>query len=283
MPTSEAVRRADIVYATDERYVVPLTVSIRSLQHHTADPGVVTLVLCDGVSARSKARILASLARPEEVRLVDIDGDDLPDRVVRGVSTVINRTALARLQIPADLVNQLRFVYLDADTVVRTDIRRLLETDLNHHLLGAVYDHYYTLFEARTRRLARAGTKPGRRFNSGVMLINSDQWFQRRCGERAMAIAVAEEVMDQGALNVVCADSWLELDPGWNVTTQQLGRRREFGTNPEQVLIRHLTAIKPWQDRHTTVDDAKWLLEDFHRHLAQTVWPTSTADPPARF
>src|SRR6185437_1341609 len=100
------------------------------------------------------------------------------------------------------LVDRARWAYLDADTVIRDDILRLLDTDLRDNVVGAVYDHSYTLFERRTGRLSDAGAKPGRRFNSGVLLAATRRWFRDQVGRRAEAVARARNIMDQGALNV---------------------------------------------------------------------------------
>jgi lipopolysaccharide biosynthesis glycosyltransferase len=275
---------ADIVYACDENYVIPLAVSLRSLQDNTDARALRVCVLCDGLSAESKRRVLDSVPVPQTVRLVDIPAAVLPDQVGRGVSTRISRAAFAVLKLAPELVNPRRWLYLDADTVVRTDIRALLDTDLGGMVLGAVYDHAYTLFERRTDRLAKAGASPGRRFNSGVMLVDTQAWFRDQVGPRAESTARAWRLMDQGALNVVCARRWLELDPGWNVTTQALLLDKEFRAAPHKVFIRHLTAIKPWLTPHSAEESRRLMLDDFHRYQERTHWanvpvsPVSTRD-----
>lgn len=272
MVTDSTQRPADIVYVSDANYLIPLSVSLRSLQENTDADAVTVTVLCDGVSTEAKRRVLDSVPYPKGLQFVDVRPDSLPSHTGQGVSTRISRTALAIFKITPDLVHPARCLYLDADTVVHADIRRLLSTDLQGKVLGAVFDRSYTVFERGTGRLSRAGAAPGRRFNSGVMTLDTRRWFGERVGDRAEAVARAHTIMDQGALNVVCADDWLELDPGWNVTTQQWLMSDAFMAAPERVLIRHLTAVKPWTSVISSGDRTRLGLEGFYRCLARTDW-----------
>ncbi|MGW3950438.1 glycosyltransferase family 8 protein [Streptomyces sp. NPDC004752] len=273
MTSNNAVRPADVVYVSDEQYLIPLSVSLRSLQENTDAASLTVTVLCDGVSPEGKRRVLDSVPCPKALQFVDIRTEMLPKHSGQGVSTRISRTAFALFTITAELVDPTRCVYLDADTVVRVDIRRLLATDLADKALGAVYDRTYTLFDRGTGRLSGAGAAPGRRFNSGVLAIDTRRWFREQIGRRSKAVARAHQIMDQGALNVVCADKWVELDAGWNVTTQQWIMSNEFSAAPERVFIRHLTAVKPWLAARPSEDRVRLSLDEFYEYLARTDWP----------
>ena len=271
---------ADIVYAIDERCAIPLSVSLRSVQENSGCSTVKILILCDDVSDETKDRITRSAAKPEAVRFFDVPLDTLPAHHAQGVTTRISRAAFSYLSIGPEQVNPRRFVYLDADTVVRVDITSLLDTDVRDKALGAVYDHTYTLFDRQTGRLA--GSEPMRRFNTGVILIATGPWFHERIGERAMRVACAQKITDQGALNVACAGRWHDLDRGWNVTTQALLLDKSFRKSPHKVLIRHLTAIKPWLGGRTPVEGSRLMLDEFHDYLSRTTWridvpPSGTA------
>jgi lipopolysaccharide biosynthesis glycosyltransferase len=270
------VRPADVVYVSDDNYIIPLSVSIRSLQESTSNTDLTISVLCDDLSLESKRRILESVPFPDSVQLLDINGEELPNQVGYGVSARISRAALAVFKLVSEFVNPTRWLYLDADTVVRADISGLLGTDLKGNIIGAVYDHCYTLFERGTRRLSVAGALSGRRFNSGVMLVATQQWFEEQVGSHAEEVVRSIGVMDQGALNCICAGRWLELDPGWNVTTQELLLGRVPCSDPQRVRIRHLTAVKPWLAAPSVGDDARLMLDDYYRHFGRTYWGRST-------
>lgn len=273
-PFGGAGRAADVVYATDVNTVVPLTVSVRSVQEHS-DAGVAITVLLDDVPTRCQQQLLASVPFPDAVRLVDIRGADLPAPVNEDrLGPPISRTAYAVLTVGRDLVHPDRFVYLDADTVARTDIRALLDTTLDDNILGAVYDHAYTIFDRQRRQQAGGDDRVRRRFNSGVLAVSTVAWFRDDVGRRAMDVAVQNGIMDQGALNAVCDGRWLELDPGWNVTTQRLFLDRVFRSAPERILIRHLTAIKPWASERIPADRVRYGLDDYFDYLSRTAWST---------
>lgn len=273
----EAVERAEVVYAVDERYAVPLTVSLLSLQEHCLRP-VPVLVLCDTVPDEVKAAVLAPLPSPHTVRFADVTADALPDWVSRGISARYSRVAYARLCVEEQAVAPRRFVYLDADTVVLRDVGELREVDLGGGTVGAVYDRTYSLFVSQTGRLPQSspGASP-RRFNSGVMAIDTKRWFGQRCGERALAASRQHQVMDQGGLNIVCEGDWVEINPEWNVTTQQLALSRRSSRQPTPA-IRHLTSIKPWTRQLSARDRERWMLDDFYGYLRRTHAPSTIQD-----
>jgi len=230
-------------------------------------------VLCANVTAETKSRILQSVPDPEFVQLLDIDPSSLPNWLAQGTGSETSPATVGILNIAPEIVNPDRFVFLDADTCVRSDIGALLSHELRGDItLAATYDHVYTVFDCRTQRLSAAGAPSGRRFNSGVMLIGSRPWFEDQVAHRARRIVSTQMIMDQGALNVVCHNRWQELEPGWNVTTQALLRSKKFRVSPNDVLIRHLTAVKPWIRPITSRDASRLMLEDFLYHLARTAW-----------
>jgi len=258
--------RADVVYAVDENYVMPLSVSLRSVQEK-ASCDVRIMVACDHVSGESKRRILTSVPRPDLVRFVDIDGVSLPAATVRGLTTTFSPAAYARLIVPEAVLHPRRFVYLDADTVVYSDINVLLSLDVAEVILRAVRDDTYTLFARQTARIP-----VGPCFNSGVLLINSARWFGAAVGARSLEVAVERRTTDQGALNIVCAGAWTELPREWNVTTQDLLRRRRRRSRPVTPHIRHLTAVKPWEREVNPNDIDRLLLRRYYEIVERTAW-----------
>ena len=263
--------RADVLYAADDNYVIPLSVSLRSLQEK-ASCDVRIAIACDHVSGESKQRILASVPQPDLVRFVDIDGAGLPAATVRGITTTYSRTAFARLSVAEMTVHPHRFVYLDSDTVVYSDIDTLLSLDVAGFILRAVRDDTYTLFARQTARIPDSDGPVSPCFNSGVLLINSAWWFGAAVGARSLKVAVERGISDQGALNIVCAGAWAELPREWNVTTQDLLRHRRRRSRPVAPHIRHLTAVKPWKREVNPNDIDRLLLQRYYEVLERTTW-----------
>lgn len=277
MADTDPMARANVVYAIDERYVVPLTVSLLSLQDNSAGR-VPVLVLCDEVSPELRARITAPLPDPDAVRFVEVDADRLPERLNVGLSARYSRVAYARLCVEEAAVDPWRFVYLDADTVVLRDIDDLRGLDLRGNTIGAVHDRTYSLFDGQTARLPRRspGSAP-QRFNSGVMLIDTVRWFQELPGPAALKTCRELNVMDQGGLNVACEGDWQPLGSEWNVTTQQLilSRRSSRSVAP---AIRHLTSVKPWMRELSEEEQRRWHLDDFYDYLRRAQEALTTMD-----
>ena len=116
------------------------------------------------------------------------------------------------------LLSSERVLYLDADVLVRRDLKDLFRTDIGGKPFGAVRDIEFPLgppglFEAdRTPKY----------FNSGVLLVNLDL-FRQRIPEMNNALATLQETphkykhKDQDFLNVFFPDFY-ELDIVWNAT-----------------------------------------------------------------
>jgi len=65
-----------------------------------------------------------------------------------------------------------RVLYLDCDTVVRSSLKRLWETDLGSYMLGAVMEP--TIYPSIKEEIGLLPEAPY--FNSGVLLIDMKQW-----------------------------------------------------------------------------------------------------------
>ncbi len=92
--------------------------------------------------------------------------------VFEGIPTLshISVAGFFRWFIPIHLEEEI-VLYLDSDVIVRGSLDPLFDINLEENLLGAVADHFSTLYYGDTAPVS---------FNSGVMLINNSLWKKRR-------------------------------------------------------------------------------------------------------
>lgn len=207
----------------------------------------------------------------------------IPDDDVAGLPDMgrISRVMWYRIFLPRLLPDVERVLYLDCDTIVMDDLRPLFATDLRDACLGAVANVFEAGREGRVRGLGLDG--PEQYFNSGVLLLNLDQWRREDSTARLLAHARANASRlawpDQDALNVIFARRWRALHPRWNCQNSLFyfdQARAVFGA-PAVLEAKRRPGIlhfeggelaKPWHYlcKHP-------FRGEYYRHLAATPWP----------
>ncbi|HGK7220826.1 TPA: glycosyltransferase [Streptococcus agalactiae] len=176
--------------------------------------------------------------------------------VFEGIPTLshISVAGFFRWFIPIHLEEEI-VLYLDSDVIVRGSLDPLFDINLEENLLGAVADHFSTLYYGDTAPVS---------FNSGLLLINNIFWREQGISQRLLDYTRenqgALQYHDQDVLNDVLCDNWLELDETYNYHTgadmlynlfqqseRQLNRRKDL---PKVI---HYTATKPWKYLETSV------------------------------
>jgi len=251
-----------VVCGADDRYVMPLAVTLRSAHDQLAgDRQLVAYVIDGGIRPRNRERLLASLD-PERVRVHFVAPDEgafADAAVTHGHVSVATyyRIAVPRL-LPADVD---RAVYLDSDLVVLADLGALFDTDLGDRPLAAAVDVAVPTVSApfglrNFRELGLAPDVPY--FNAGVLVMDLDRWRRDDVSGQAFAYLRrhGEQIRfwDQDVLNAVLAGAFRALDPRWNQLpfVFDANRRMPFGPDVLELLLRDprivhfATASKPW-------------------------------------
>lgn len=250
-----------VVVAADETYAMPLAVCVRSILDNAAKP-VEIVVLAREVTATTISALKRSWDHSSAVRFHAIDPSSLAGL---GSWGYITNTAYARVLIP-DIVPGAwsRVVYLDADTVVLSDLSELINVDLSGNPVAACPD---PLFGQWWSRHAPAALRQATRgptdqlFNTGVMVLDLAHWRRTDLSRRTLEIAheLPPQIQsDQAAANLAVGQSWTRLDVSWNVTTDMYFRanRAAYSAAIATKRIRHFTAFKPWHERYKRSPDA---------------------------
>jgi len=144
-----------VVSSADERYIMPLTVMVRSLLENLASgTGVDLYILQDDISAASRCCAEDSW-KPFPVRVRWIT-PEIPK--IKGLSATYFRLLVGEL-LPPEVT---KAIYLDADILVSGDLAGLWNTEMNGNLALAVPDAYAKAFHLW--RLGRVVFEEGIRF-----------------------------------------------------------------------------------------------------------------------
>ncbi len=146
-----------------------------------------------------------------------------------------------------------RILYLDADTIIRGDLRPLWETNLNGAVLGAVRD----FFRANPTEIGFVEDQPY--FNSGMLLIDRKLWRQRNCEVKVLDLLTKSgqlmSWMDQDALNIVLNGQVKFVGLEYNFQPRCADVKASFLYLSEQtyrslrknpVIVHYTTSFKPW-------------------------------------
>jgi lipopolysaccharide biosynthesis glycosyltransferase len=160
----------------------------------------------------------------------------------------LTRAALFRLLIP-QFIQEDRVVYLDADTLVLSDIRELYSMEMGNNVFAGVLD----ITEGSSSMIPRDSSD--RYINSGVLLWDLAALRRDDFVNKAMDIydKFRDQIVwaDQCIINKYAENRKLLISPRWNLQILSNGiKGSQFidMLSTEQVSIIHfLGAIKPWQ------------------------------------
>ncbi|EIN10184.1 nucleotide-diphospho-sugar transferase [Punctularia strigosozonata HHB-11173 SS5] len=192
----------NVALAVDSAYAMPAAVCMRSAAERTS--GRVTFYVVDcGMTEADRDRIEASVPQDRKseytVQFVPLPADGVAAK--RGSSW-------AKLDVIRALPVE-RVLYLDADVLVRGDVRVLWDTDLRGKTIGACIDVGHPNGHADIAR--------GPYYNAGVMLV--DLSAARRSVDGLLGLAESmtdSKFQDQDVLNAHFEGEWMALDLRWN-------------------------------------------------------------------
>lgn len=263
-----------VISATDNNYIQHLAVAFASLLAHLSREWTAKLYVIEGgLTKDNRERLTRTVERHRgELEFIAVRPEDY-DNLALGTSlTHITAAAFYRINIPEvfrrDGVR--RVIYLDCDLLVLDDISELWMTELQGRPLGAVRD-LGGVHRLEDLSIPRAHQY----FNSGVLLIDLDQWRERSLSRKVLQFAIDHpeklHYHDQDALNAVLHAEWQSIDPKWNLQTNMLLKPSALEGGADAVkraAIVHFTgSSKPWQ-----FDNAHKYKRHYYKYLSLTDW-----------
>lgn len=146
--------------------------------------------------------------------------------------------------LPADVR---RVIYLDCDVLVRSPIEALYDIDLGGQPLGAVRDAIAPFIALRRDMVQNLGIFDGADpyFNSGVLVIDLDQWRRIDLGAEIDALAqrniLGRLYFDQDLLNLIFRGRWHQLPWRWNTIDADAAHEAL-----DPAILHYTKPAKPW-------------------------------------
>lgn len=146
-----------------------------------------------------------------------------------------------------------RILYMDSDVFCAGSIKELKKLDLTSTPVAAVMDVNDSFSIEMSELFNAEGIKKGY-FNSGVMLINTEEWKCRQITEKSISVFTDNKLLsvikyyDQDALNIAINGDWLKLDTNFNlkINLNDKYKNRAIRIVSPPVLVHFIGVTKPW-------------------------------------
>ncbi|MDR1433277.1 MAG: glycosyltransferase family 8 protein [Puniceicoccales bacterium] len=242
----------NIAFVFDDKFVDLFRVAVYSIAKNTASNLAIYVVDC-GISDESKEKVLRLTKRCANIVIVKIGAPKRVEALEKfPIPQHFSSAVFYRLAISKIFPNLTRVIYLDCDTVVDGDIVELWNEDLAGRPFGVVEeDGNFFPNKTKLRRQKELGLGEEKRYyNSGVLLINCQEFERAKVFERAIGQVKNTSVPllcpEQDAMNVCLENNeHMPLSPRYNfIPFTPLYYEVLKKINP---LIIHYASTKPWQ------------------------------------
>ncbi|WP_407377530.1 glycosyltransferase [Methanobrevibacter sp.] len=209
----------NIVFITDEHYLMPTTVTITSLKiNRDKFSNYSIFVITTDLSEESKQKLLSLSEEGFEIILRE---ETLPDSLLKmkQVRGRVRPAAMMKFYLPEIFQHLPKILYLDSDIIIQKDLKPLFDIDISD-CYAAVVDDIMSV-NGKEYHLKWLNFRENAYFNSGVMLLNLDRMrkdnipFQlfdyRRYG--------LNRFTDQDAFNVIFKGDVKYISPYYNLLT----------------------------------------------------------------
>ena len=271
-----------IFFASDDNYIPFLAVAIKSLLDNASNEYFYNIhILNTGISEQNQKRLIELETPNSKIFFKDLTQNviKIRDRLDSTLRDYYTESIFYRIFIATLYPEYKKAIYLDCDIVIVDDISKMYNIDLKGNIFGVITDDVINttpLFVV----YAKEGVGVDNYFNSGVLLMDLDEYRKERIQEKFVYLLVKYNfetaAPDQDYLNVLCQNKVMFLEKGWD--------RMPIGEyDGELHLIHYNNFKKPWYyddvmyreyfweyaKRTNFYNDIKKIREDFTEEKAQ--------------
>ncbi|MDR1305833.1 MAG: hypothetical protein LBK76_11525 [Verrucomicrobiales bacterium] len=237
------VARSNVALVTDKKYLPGVRVAVRSLVGRSGLPGLRVWVVCDeSVSARERRRLESLDAAVRVVAVTNAHRQRLH------TTAHYSHAMYLKFDLPTLLPELDKVLYLDADVLVRGDLRKLYELELGDDYAAAVEER--GMGAGLTRYVRERLRLAGCYINSGVLLLNLAALRRDDLPRRLAAFTAARpwlSMPDQDAFNVLLAGRLRYLAPEFNYMTMYLAQPGYALPAATVKIVHYADWRKPWR------------------------------------
>lgn len=251
-----------IFYAVDNNYIDVLAVSIKSLVKNSSKENIYNIIILNnGLNEQSKKYLKTFETENIQVCFEDINDkiSKIKDELELRLRDYYSNSIFYRLFIPGIFKEFEKAIYLDCDTIVRTDIAKLFKTNIQNYELAVIQDEV-ARSNSQLRRYVKiaVGIDSKKYFNSGVLLMNLRNLRKNHIEEKFIYLLKTYNLdtiaPDQDYLNILCKGKVKYLNESWDAMPDYTKIENVNDIN----LIHFNMFRKPWHYKNVKFEDEFW-------------------------
>lgn len=248
-----------IFFAADDGYVQFMMVTMKSIIANTGSKYRYRMhVLHTDITLENQKLVKRMETRNCKIHFHNVTGELQKIEKKLSIRDYYSSTTYYRVFIAEMFPQYDKVLYVDSDTIIRTDIAELYNYSLGFHYIGAVRDQLVVQTDIYGDYVEKVlGISRGAYFNAGVVLLNCAQFRRKKILKQFVELLSSYSFVvaqDQDYLNILCKDHVLWLDPRWNV--QMVGT---IPCDEDKIkLVHYNLAMKPWHYKDCRFGDFFW-------------------------
>jgi len=286
------INNVPIVLASSAYYVPYMVVTIISImENSTVDNNYDFIILHKEIDAKEQMKICKNVESYKNcsIRFLKVS-EDLTGKEFNFRKDVASaQESFYCVLLQEILTNYKKVICLDCDVIVLKDIAQLYHQDVSGYLIAATKDPdgIGNSF-ADLKGINTVEKMKGRAdyllnilkldsidsyFQSGVMLLNLDEWRKTYTLTDILSVACADWIQwgDQDTMNVLCRNKVKYLDLRWNLIINDKGKQLKMALKSKQMklvneyldaranpYIIHFAGSKPWLKNNVDFDKVFW-------------------------
>lgn len=273
-----------LVCAADDNYSMPLAATLHSaIVNLKGERNIALFIIDGGISRTNKRKILQSIPsqrvslnwlQPKKTRFKNMQ-----------ISQSITIASYYRILIPDLLPNSFtKAIYLDSDLIVKGNLDKLWDIDIQDNYLLAVPDMgapYVSSPRGLMNYQMLGIPADSKYFNGGVLVMNLQKWREDSISQTVFEYLEQNKEYvrwhDQDGLNAILAGKWGELDPRWNqlayIFKYSSWQDSDFSEDvynnliQDPYIVHFSTREKPWKPNCNHPEKKL-----FFQHLDMAIW-----------
>ena len=255
----------NVAYSTDQNYVLPTLVSMTSLMENSAKNHFCkfTVLLSNEVSEQDKAKLKSV---EENYKNCTVNLVEMNQQFANSEVRFWSRAMYYRLNLPQILKDEQKCIYLDGDTIVRSDLKSMNEIDMTNYYIAGIRDiNCYINKESDHYKLLDIPNLDSY-VCSGVLIMNLEKMRNDKLDVVLEDLIKENDINkkfkfpDQDALNKACYGHILTLPfkygalfhAGLNEPfakseyAQWASNKTDWEEGRKKPVVLHFTGDKPW-------------------------------------
>lgn len=267
-----------VVFAADRNYLAPCYVALYSaVMHKESKTAYLFYLLLPDHISKTDLQSFEELQRKYssiKIRYCFISDKDLKVNLSEDEAVDhISATTYYRFLIPELLTEHETCIYVDVDTIIQRDLRKLYETEIDGYYVAGVKNVFSDTLPGSVRyeeRCAELGIDSLETYvNAGVLLMNLKKMREDQIEQQWLRCSAQKTYLynDQDVINAVCYGKIRLLEYRYNVFPDYCKDPEKTGVflntdyrraAEEPVIVHYVSKEKPWISKYFFMADQWW-------------------------